>query len=91
MLRVGRVIHLSPTNSRRAVIKAENVPPVGVKVTDGKGRARGFVFDIFGSASSTYVEIECTRDESNSDIIDQTLFFRLPHKNKKKGKGKRSK
>ena len=88
MLRVGRVIHFSPTNSKRVVIKAENIPSVGAKVTDAKGKARGFVFDVFGSTSSPYIEIE-SLTEFNSDTIDQIMFFEPLYRNKKKGKGKR--
>jgi rRNA processing protein Gar1 len=88
LLRVGRVVHYSPTNSKRVVIKAENIPPVGATVTDAKGIARGFVFDVFGSTSSPYIEIESV-NEFNNNTIGQIMFFKPSYRNKKKGKGKR--
>ena len=84
MLRVGQVIHVSPTNSKRVVIKAEKVPPVGAKVTYENGKLAGFVFDVFGSTSSPYIEIE-SRHCNNSSAIGQTLFYKRPFKSKKKG------
>ncbi len=91
MIRIGRVLHLTP--SGMAVLKAENTPRIGDKVLDEKLRLVGTVFDIFGSVDSPYVEVKI--DEKNCKnprkLINRTLYVSQPKGRRKMMKGKRRK
>ena len=54
--RIGHILHLSKT--RNIILKADNIPQIGDKVTDEKLRPVGTVFDVFGPTSSPYVAVK---------------------------------
>jgi RNA-binding protein len=68
--RIGRVLHISP--SRRAVVKAERIPKIGVTVLDKNERSIGTVFDVLGPTVSPYVEVE-VKVKDPQKIVDSIL------------------
>ena len=56
MHRIGHILHVSKT--RNIILKADNIPHIGDKVTDEKLRPVGTVFDVFGPTSSPYVAVK---------------------------------
>ncbi len=56
MKRLGRVLHTS--QSRRVIVKVENIPKIGAKVVDENLEAVGAVSDVLGPVSSPYVSIK---------------------------------
>ena len=54
--RIGHILHVSKT--RNIILKADNIPHIGDKVTDEKLRPVGTVFDVFGPTSSPYVAVK---------------------------------
>ncbi len=72
MKRIGRVVHISP--GKRAVVKAGKIPKIGNTVVDGERRRVGTVFDVIGSTSSPYVEVEVMVEDPES-FVNKDLFF----------------
>jgi len=56
--RLGRVLHISPSQS--IIIKIENIPKIGQTVVDENLKTVGKIFDLFGPVSSPYVAIRPT-------------------------------
>lgn len=71
MIRLGRVLHVSP--SRNIVIKVENTPKIGETVVDENLRHVGEVFDVFGPVSSPYVAVR-TKISKPEDFVGKTLY-----------------
>lgn len=70
--RVGRALHVS--SSRNIIVKAERkAPRIGDKVVDGKLRAVGTIFDVFGPVFSPYVSIKPTVKNPES-LVNQFLY-----------------
>ena len=83
MIKIGRVLHISP--SGKAVLKAEAVPRIGDPVLDGKGRMVGTVFDVLGPVDSPYVEVEV---KDKRKLVGR-LLYASPRSKKGRKKGKR--
>lgn len=86
MRRIGRVIHITP--SEKAVIKAENLPRIGEMVVDEKRNSVGTVFDVFGPTPSPYVEVKPDVEDPHK-LVNGFLYV-LPSY-RRKGKGKKRK
>ena len=89
MLRIGRVLHVSPTNSKMVVIKAEKVPKTGDKIFDEERRPVGSVFDIFGPIVSPYVLAEVNLKKPQN-LVDHIVYVSFPRRDvRMKGEKKR--
>lgn len=88
MKKIGRVIHITP--SKKAVVKAENLPKIGDIVVDEKRNSVGEVLDIFGSTSSPYVEV-IPEVKNPYELVDDFLYV-LSHtgaeEKRKRGKNR---
>jgi RNA-binding protein len=69
--RIGNVLHVSIT--KNLILKAENIPQIGDKVTDEKLQHIGTVFDIFGPTSSPYVAIK-SKIQKPETLVNQVLY-----------------
>ena len=69
--RIGNILHVSKT--KNIILKAENIPHIGDKVTDEKLRTVGTVFDVFGPASSPYVAVKPNIHKSEQ-LTNQVLY-----------------
>ncbi len=80
MLRIGRVIHITP--SRKAVVKAESLPKIGDKVFNEKKRFVGTVFDLIGPVSSPYISVKPEVKDPNK-LINHVLYV-FPSKKRRR-------
>lgn len=71
MQRIGIVLHIS--SSKKAIIKAENLPRIGDKVVDENLKHVGNVFDVFGPISSPYVAVKASIEKPNI-LINKFLY-----------------
>ena len=72
MQRIGRVIHVS--SSHKIIVKADkHVPKMGENVVDGKLRAVGTIFDVFGPVSSPYIAVKPAL-KTPETLINQILY-----------------
>ncbi len=69
--RIGHILHVSKT--KNIILKAENIPHIGDKVTDEKLRPVGTVFDVFGPTSSPYVAVKPNIHKSEQ-LTNQVLY-----------------
>jgi rRNA processing protein Gar1 len=69
--RIGHILHVS--NTKNIILKAENVPHIGDKVTDEKLRPVGKVFDVFGPTSSPYVAVK-PKSYRPEKLTNQVLY-----------------
>ncbi len=83
--RIGHVLHLS--NTKNIILKAENIPHIGDKVTNDKLKPVGTVFDIFGPTSSPYVAVK-SNFQSPEKLVNQVLYS-IPSKVGRKKRKKR--
>ena len=72
--RLGKVLHV--TKTKRAIVRAELVPPLYSKVFDDKLRKIGWVYDIIGSVNSPYVSVELVKENCHS-LVGKTLYVKL--------------
>jgi RNA-binding protein len=84
--KIGQVIHISP--SKKAILKAENLPRIGETISDEKKQLVGKVFDLFGPKQSPYVSVDI-QFEDPKKLIGKILFSyplnRLNKRRKKEG------
>ncbi|MEM1565605.1 MAG: Gar1/Naf1 family protein [Candidatus Bathyarchaeia archaeon] len=78
MIRLGRVLHISP--NRNIIVKAENLPRLGETVVDENLKPIGEIFDIFGPVSSPYVAVKPKISKPES-LMDRMVYI-LPLKKK---------
>ena len=71
MKRIGRALHVS--NSKKIILKAENLPKIGERVVDESQKPVGTVFDIFGPVSSPYIAVKPITGETY-DLINHILY-----------------
>jgi RNA-binding protein len=83
--RIGHVLHVS--NTKNMILKAENVPRIGDKVTNEKLKPVGTVFDVFGPTSSPYVAVK-PNIQSPEQLVNQVLYA-IPSKAGRKKRKKR--
>jgi rRNA processing protein Gar1 len=83
--RIGHVLHVS--NTRNIILKAENIPRIGDKVTNEKLTTVGTVFDVFGPTSSPYVAVK-PHIQSPEQLISDVLYA-VPSKAGRKKRKKR--
>ncbi|MEM2466496.1 MAG: Gar1/Naf1 family protein [Candidatus Bathyarchaeia archaeon] len=79
MIRLGRVLHISP--NKNVIIKVENTPKIGEAVVDENLRQVGEVFDIFGPISSPYVAVK--PKVAKPEILINKMLYVLPSKKEK--------
>ena len=80
MHRIGQVLHVSKT--KNLILKAENIPRIGDKVSNEKLMSVGTVFDVFGPTSSPYVAVK-PHIQSTKQFVNQILYV-VPSKNEQK-------
>jgi len=78
--RIGQVLHVSKT--KNLILKAENIPRIGDKVSNEKLKSVGTVFDVFGPTSSPYVAVK-PHIQSTKQFVNQILYV-VPSKNEQK-------
>ena len=93
--RIGQVLHISIT--KNMILKAENIPRIGEKVTDKNLKPVGTVFDVFGPTSSPYVAVK-PHIQNPEQLVKHILYVvssengrkkddrRKPHKTSKNSK-----
>ena len=69
------------------ILKAENIPHIGDKVTNEKLKPVGTVFDVFGPTSSPYVAVK-SHIQSPEQLVNQVLYA-IPSKAGRKKRKKR--
>ena len=69
--RIGHVLHVSST--KNVILKAENIPRIGDKVTNEILKPVGTVFDVFGPTSSPYVAVK-PHIKSPEQLVNQVLY-----------------
>ena len=69
--RIGCVLHVS--NTKNMILKAENIPHIGDKVTNEKLKPVGTVFDVFGPTSSPYVAVK-PNIQSPEQLVNHVLY-----------------
>ena len=69
------------------ILKAENIPHIGDKVTNEKLKPVGTVFDVFGPTSSPYVAVK-PNIQSPEQLVNQILYA-IPSKAGRKKRKKR--
>jgi len=69
--RIGHVLHVSIT--KNIILKAENIPRIGDKVTNEKLKPVGTVFDVFGPTSAPYVAVK-PHIQSPEQLVNQILY-----------------
>jgi rRNA processing protein Gar1 len=55
------------------ILKAENIPHIGDKVTNEKLKPVGTVFDVFGPTSSPYVAVK-PHTQNPEQLVNQVLY-----------------
>ncbi|MHC3128863.1 MAG: H/ACA RNA-protein complex protein Gar1 [Candidatus Bathyarchaeota archaeon] len=85
MHRIGHVLHVSIT--KNMILKAENIPRIGDKVTNEKLKPVGTVFDVFGPTSSPYVAVK-PHIQSPEQLVNHVLYA-IPSKAGTKKRKKR--
>ena len=80
MHRIGQVLHVSKT--KNLILKAENIPRIGDKVSNEKLKSVGTVFDVFGPTSSPYVAVK-PHIQNTKQFVNQILYV-VPSKNEQK-------
>ena len=83
--RIGHVLHVS--NTKNMILKAENIPRIGDKVSNEKLKPVGTVFDVFGPTSSPYVAVK-PHIRSPEQLVNQVLYA-TPSKARTKKRRKR--
>jgi len=81
--RIGHVLHVS--NTKNIILKAENIPHIGDKVTNEKLKPVGTVFDVFGPTSSPYVAVK-PHIQSPEQLVNQVLYATPSKAGRKKRK-----
>ena len=71
MHRIGQVLHVSKT--KNLILKAENIPRIGDKVSNEKLESVGTVFDVFGPTSSPYVAVK-PHIQNTKQFVNQILY-----------------
>ena len=71
MHRIGQVLHVSKT--KNLILKAENIPRIGDKVSNEKLKSVGTVFDVFGPTSSPYVAVK-PHIQNTKQFVNQILY-----------------
>ncbi|MBS7608045.1 MAG: Gar1/Naf1 family protein [Candidatus Bathyarchaeia archaeon] len=79
MIRLGRVLHISP--NRNIIVKAENLPKLSETVVDENMKTVGEVFDIFGPVSSPYVAVKPKTPKL--DFLAGKVLYTLPSKKRR--------
>jgi RNA-binding protein len=69
--RIGHVLHVSST--KNVIVRAENTPRIGDKVTNEKLKPIGTVFDVFGPTSSPYVAVK-PHIQNPEQLINKVLY-----------------
>jgi rRNA processing protein Gar1 len=69
------------------ILKAENIPHIGDKVTNEKLKPVGTVFDVFGPTSSPYVAVK-PHTQNPEQLVNQVLYT-IPSKAGRKKRKKR--
>ncbi|HDQ05858.1 MAG TPA: H/ACA RNA-protein complex protein Gar1 [Candidatus Bathyarchaeota archaeon] len=85
MHRIGYVLHVNST--KNMILKAENIPHIGDKVTTEKLKTVGTVFDVFGPTSSPYVAVK-PNIQSPEQLVNHVLYT-IPSKAGRKKRKKR--
>jgi RNA-binding protein len=83
--RIGQVLHISP--SKKAILKADNIPKIGESVMNEKRKLIGKVFDLFGPKQSPYISVDI-QFEDPKNIIGKNLFSNPLHRSDKRRKKK---
>ncbi len=83
--RIGYVLHVS--NTKNMILKAENIPRIGDKVTNEKLKPVGTVFDVFGPTSSPYVAVK--PHIQNPEQLVNHILYAVPSKDERKKRKKR--
>ncbi len=83
--RIGYVLHVS--NTKNMILKAENIPRIGDKVTNENLKPVGTVFDVFGPTSSPYVAVK-PHIQSPEQLVNHILYA-VPSKDERKKRKKR--
>ena len=74
MLRLGRVLHVTP--SQNLVVKTEKVPRTGSSVVDENLKTVGKVFDVIGPVTSPYAVVRPSVREP--ERLANKLLYLLP-------------
>jgi rRNA processing protein Gar1 len=69
------------------ILKAENIPHIGDKVSNEKLKPVGTVFDVFGPTSSPYVAVK-PHVHSPEQLVNQVLYT-IPHESGRKKRKRR--
>jgi len=84
--RIGHVLHIS--SSRNIILKAENIPRIGDKVSDENLKPVGMVFDVFGPTSSPYVAVK-PNVQDPQHLVNRVLYVVPSKPGRKERKKKR--
>ena len=76
------------SSSRNIILKAENIPRIGDKVTDENLKPVGKVFDVFGPTSSTYVAVKPNIQDPQR-LVNRILYVVPSKPGRKEWKKKR--
>ena len=69
------------------ILKAENIPRIGDKVTNENLKPVGTVFDVFGPTSSPYVAVK--PHIQNPEQLVKHILYAVPSKDERKKRKKR--
>ncbi len=69
------------------ILKAENIPRIGDKVTNENLKPVGTVFDVFGPTSSPYVAVK--PHIQNPEQLVNHILYAVPSKDERKKRKKR--
>jgi rRNA processing protein Gar1 len=83
--RIGPVLHVSAT--KNLILKAENIPSIGDRVTNEKLNPVGIVSDVFGPTSSPYVSVKSQIKDPSQ--LTKHILYAVPSKDRRKKRKKR--
>jgi len=70
---LGRVIKIS--SSGKALVKAHEVPEIGVEVYDENMRIIGYVQDVIGPVKGPYISVKLYEDKVNVSYFKNKLLY----------------
>jgi RNA-binding protein len=77
------------SNTKNIILKAENIPRIGDKVTNEKLKSVGTVFDVFGPTSAPYVAVKPYTPNPEQHV--NQIFYATHSKGERKTRRNRNK
>jgi RNA-binding protein len=77
------------SNTKNIILKAENIPRIGDKVTNEKLKSVGTVFDVFGPTSAPYVAVKPYTPNPEQNV--NQIFYATHSKGERKTRRNRNK